>query len=364
MPLPQDQSNLNQQDKDNEKNQKDDSKPINPENDKKNSEVIKGIVKVQEDAFATFHSLQDFLDQINVYAKEEKINNLELAENDKTRMLLEDAKGGKNKIKLKLGSYTFEVSLGKVYKDKVVTKYAINDSNSAIKTSLNNNFDNINNTDGKIFVKQIGYSKDSSKNRIIIATMPKNTVEVPKHLPLKIKSLENAFLYLNSDKVLNLDNWNVFNVINMSSMFFGAKNFNQDISKWNTENVTNMLALFSGAEKFNKPLNSWNVSKVTQMSQMFWEAINFNQDLDKWNVSNVIDMDEMFQGAKSFNGKIDNWNVQSVYTLNNMFLYATAFKHDLSKWGIKKDVSERSKLIFDPTYNLKDQVLRAWKNNN
>ncbi len=42
--------------------------------------------------------------------------------------------------------------------------------------------------------------------------MPKNTVEVPKHLPLKIKSLKNAFLYLNSDKVLNLDNWDVSNV--------------------------------------------------------------------------------------------------------------------------------------------------------
>ncbi|WHL49564.1 hypothetical protein HYE36_05950 [Mycoplasmopsis bovis] len=78
-------------------------------------------------------------------------------------MLLEDTNGGKNKIKLKLGSYTFEVSLGKVYKDKVVTKYAINDSNSTIKISSDNKFDDINNTDDKIFVKQIGYSIDSSK---------------------------------------------------------------------------------------------------------------------------------------------------------------------------------------------------------
>ncbi len=278
-------------------------------------------------------------------------------------MLLEDAEGGKNKIKLKLGSYTFEVSLGKVYKDKVVTKYAINDSNSAIKTSLNNNFDNINNTDGKIFVKQIGYSKDSSRNRIIIATMPKNTVEVPKHLPLKIKSLENAFLYLNSDKVLNLDNWNVFNVINMSSMFFGAKNFNQDISRWNTENVANMIALFSGAENFNQSLNLWNVSKVINMSEMFDEAKKFNQNLNKWDVSNVIDMESMFRNAKSFNGKIDNWNVQNVDSLSQMFLYAISFQQDLSKWRIKKDVSKRSRHIFDSTYKFSSQVLEAWKKN-
>ncbi len=275
----------------------------------------------------------------------------------------------KNNVKLRLGAHEFEVQLGNVLKDRVATKYYIEDNEKDIFTNKDGKFPNLKDNNQNVVITQIGYSlkeKYSGKSEKVIKIdeMPKNTVEVPKHLPLKIKSLENAFLYLNSDKVLNLDNWNVFNVINMSSMFFGAKNFNQDISKWNTENVTNMLALFSGAEKFNKPLNSWNVSKVTQMSQMFWEAINFNQDLDKWNVSNVIDMDEMFQGAKSFNGKIDNWNVQSVYTLNNMFLYATAFKHDLSKWGIKKDVSVRSKLIFDPTYNLKDQVLRAWKNNN
>ncbi len=179
-------------------------------------------------------------------------------------MLLEDTKGGKNKIKLKLGSYTFEVSLGKVYKDKVVTKYAINDSNSAIKTILNNKFDNINKTNDKIFVKQIGYSNDVSKNIITIATMPKNTVEVPKHLPLKIKSLRTAFNGLKSEEVLNIDKWDVSNVTDMYSMFFEAKKFNQDISKWKTKNVRNMIGLFSGADNFNKPLSSWNVLVISR----------------------------------------------------------------------------------------------------
>ncbi|MFZ8241394.1 BspA family leucine-rich repeat surface protein [Mycoplasmopsis bovis] len=393
---PQDQGNLNQQDK-NEKtdNNQNSESSVNPnetddekekkkieeekkkieeekklkekqeQEDKKNSEVIKGIVKVQEDAFATFHSLQDFLDQINVYAKEEKINNLELAENDKTRMLLEDTNGGKNKIKLKLGSYTFEVSLGKVYKDKVVTKYAINDSNSTIKISSDNKFDDINNTDDKIFVKQIGYSIDSSKNRITISTMPKNTVEVPKHLPLKIKSLKNAFLYLNSDKVLNLDNWNVSNVINMSTMFFSATKFNQDISKWNTKNVTNMIALFSGAENFDKPLNSWNVSKVTDMYQMFFGAHKFNQDLNEWNVSNVTNMEEMFLDATNFNGKIENWNVENVTELFRMFVGATKFSQDLSGWRIKNAAIKKiSDNVFNHNYEYKNKVLDAWRKNN
>ncbi len=279
-------------------------------------------------------------------------------------MLSEDTNGGKNKIKLKLGSHTFEVSLGSVHKDKVVTKYAIKDSNSIITISSDNKFDNLNKTEDKIFVKQIGYSKNSSKNSIIIATMPKNTVEVPKHLPLKIKSLENAFLELKSDQVLNLDKWDVSKVTNMYQMFFSASKFNQDISEWNTENVTNMSALFSGAENFDKPLNSWNVSKVTNMYQMFDGAHKFNQDLNEWNVSNVTNMEEMFRDATNFNGKIDNWNVVKVTGLFWMFVRATKFSQDLSNWKIKNNVLQKSKNIFDNTYKYKNEVLKAWENNN
>nr|WP_307927317.1 BspA family leucine-rich repeat surface protein [Mycoplasmopsis bovis] len=133
--------------------------------------------------------------------------------------------------------------------------------------------------------------------------MPKNTKEVPEHLPLKIKSLKLAFNELNSEEVLNLDKWDVSNVESMETMFFDAKKFNQDISKWKTKNVTNMTGLFSGAHNFNKPLNLWNVSKVTTMTNMFDGASKFNQDLNDWDVSKVINMEEMFRSAESFNGK-------------------------------------------------------------
>lgn len=78
---------------------------------------------------------------------------MELVEINKNKFLFEDINGGKNKIKLKLGSYIFEVLFGIVYKDKVVIKYVVNDSNFIIKISLDNKFDDINKINDKIFVK-------------------------------------------------------------------------------------------------------------------------------------------------------------------------------------------------------------------
>ncbi|WP_429983717.1 BspA family leucine-rich repeat surface protein, partial [Mycoplasmopsis bovis] len=338
--------------------------------DKNNFELIKAIVKEQEDAFATFHTRKDFLDQINVFAKEEGIKNLELADDgneDKTFKVGEN--DPENKVKLRLGTYEFEVQLGKVLNDRVATKYYIKNDKERIIEDQDGKFLSLKTTNHKVVITQIGYSlkdKNSSREKVIeIHKMPKNTKEVPEHLPLKIKSLKLAFSGLNSEEVLNLDKWDVSNVESMETMFFDAKKFNQDISKWNTENVRNMQALFSGAENFNQPLNSWNVSKVTTMYQMFTGAHKFNQDLNEWNVSNVTNMEEMFWEATNFNGKIDSWNVENVTELFRMFLTATNFSQDLSKWKIKNNVIKNIRNnIFDHRYQHREKVLVAWENNN
>ena len=44
-------------------------------------------------------------------------------------------------------------------------------------------------------------------------------------------------------------------------------------------------------------IENWDVSNVTNMSSMFASAISFNQPLNNWNVSNVTDMDDMFKAA-------------------------------------------------------------------
>jgi len=57
--------------------------------------------------------------------------------------------------------------------------------------------------------------------------------------------------------------WDVSNVTNMDSMFFGATTFNENISGWDVSNVTTMESMFGNAHAFNQPIGDWNVSNVT-----------------------------------------------------------------------------------------------------
>ena len=97
-------------------------------------------------------------------------------------------------------------------------------------------------------------------------------------------------------KYIDISDWDVSNVTNMSYMFDECKELESigDISKWDVSNVRFMPFMFFGCRYFNQDISSWNVSNVTDMKYMFWECESFNQDLSKWNVSNVTDMSYMF----------------------------------------------------------------------
>ncbi|ADR25108.1 BspA family leucine-rich repeat surface protein [Mycoplasma bovis] len=148
---------------------------------------------------------------------------------------------------------------------------------------------------------------------IQIEQISQNVNKVPT-LPGYINSLRNAFKDNLSDNIIGIENWDTKNVTDMSGVFWGAKNFNSNISKWDTSNVETMSSMFNDASKFDRDLSDWKTSNVTNMQSMFTDAKAFNNANKSlnWDVSKVKDMKFMFFGARKFNQDISNWNVKSV----------------------------------------------------
>ena len=72
------------------------------------------------------------------------------------------------------------------------------------------------------------------------------------------------------------------------------------IGYWHTSLVTNMSSIFYGAYGFNEDISQWDTSAVRDMSHMFHKASSFNQNIGRWNTSAVTDMRYMFYQASAF----------------------------------------------------------------
>ena len=60
--------------------------------------------------------------------------------------------------------------------------------------------------------------------------------------------------------------------------------------------ITDMARLFIYLD-FNGDISQWNVSNVTNMESMFYGCKNFNQDISDWDVSHVKDYESMFKNC-------------------------------------------------------------------
>ena len=113
----------------------------------------------------------------------------------------------------------------------------------------------------------------------------------------------------------SISTWNTTAVTDMSYVFSGNPDFNQNINSWDVSNVTAFQGMFSGVSSFNQPLDQWDISSATNLNAMFANAISFNQDITGWNTSNVINMDMMFSGCTNFDQDISQWDFSSIYNI-------------------------------------------------
>ena len=102
-------------------------------------------------------------------------------------------------------------------------------------------------------------------------------------------------------KYIDISDWYVSNVTNMSSMFFDCWELKSvgDLSKWNVSNVTNISGMFYKCNelKFIGDISEWNVSNVIDMTYMFYNCESFNQDISDWDVSKVTCTLHMFHNS-------------------------------------------------------------------
>jgi len=143
-------------------------------------------------------------------------------------------------------------------------------------------------------------------------------------------SMENALCNCDNFNLTAIDEPNLSVTTNLSTMFFGAVSFNEDIDDWDVSNITDMSWMFSESQ-FNQGLNAWDVSNVTDMSWMFSQS-HFNQNIDDWDVSNVIDMSLMFSGSQ-FNQSINAWDVSNVTNMRLMFS-GSQFNQSINDWDV------------------------------
>ncbi|EOG8842656.1 BspA family leucine-rich repeat surface protein [Campylobacter jejuni] len=187
--------------------------------------------------------------------------------------------------------------------------------------------------DESIYLGDIDTSKITDMSELFLYSKREDFSGIEKWDVSNVKDMDSMFWGCESFNQ-DLSSWDVSSVKNMEDMFYDCKTFNQPLNDWDVSSVINMKGMFRGCENFNQPLNDWDVSRVENMRGMFKNCTSFNQPLGDWYVSKVTNMAGMFWGCESFNQDLSSWDVSSVKNMASMFTYCTSFNQDISGWDV------------------------------
>lgn len=188
------------------------------------------------------------------------------------------------------------------------------------------------------------------------------------------------------------------NYNNLSGIFSGNPDFNQDLSEWVlwpfSTHPTTLASMFENCTQFDSyvekkqvtikdengddiTVDAWDTIRVQNASRTFKDcmnflgngiytwfpsgssnttlaefakgAFNFNANVNSWDTSNVQYMNQTFESCGNFNASVSSWNTDNVITMKRMFAYATSFNsavkpdpYDQDAWqtGNVEDFSE------------------------
>jgi surface protein len=144
----------------------------------------------------------------------------------------------------------------------------------------------------------------------------------------------------------SLAGWDFSSATTVENMLYRTP-FNADTTGWRLP--ADAARLMHQAKAFNHASAlTWNTSGVTSMEALFWGANDFNQDISGWDVSTVTTMKDMFRGFTSFNRDISGWDVSSVSSFDGMFYDARGFSFSLGGWPLSTTGVSMS-MIWDTT---------------
>ena len=125
----------------------------------------------------------------------------------------------------------------------------------------------------------------------------------------KVTNMDNLFVNKTGPNHPDIDYWNMYNVTSSQNMF-AQSSFNGELAnlercfpevdasgkRSTMQNNRNMSSMFSGTTEFNQDIGGWDVDGALDMQSMFYDAAKFDQsNLCKWAPANEnVDINDMF----------------------------------------------------------------------
>ena len=133
------------------------------------------------------------------------------------------------------------------------------------------------------------------------------------------------------EKTLDIRNFNISSVEDMSLMFGNIKNIEKiEMSGLCSDSLKNVHSMFENAEVNEINISNFSANKLTDARRMFSHCKVDKVNIDCWNACNVRDMSEMFNGSEINSIDISKLKTGKVKFMFEMFINCRIPEMDLS----------------------------------
>jgi trimeric autotransporter adhesin len=154
-----------------------------------------------------------------------------------------------------------------------------------------------------------------SGNTLSISGLPSGKIVRVTINPTNFQQIALSNNSGSKNKLTNVNQWGTTAWTSFQNAFFGCENLNITATGIpNLAGVKRMDQMFQDCKKLSSVPNigSWDVSKVEVMSSLFNGAKLFNEDISGWNTAKVVALTNTFNNAQAFNQNLGGWNVNKI----------------------------------------------------